>query len=67
MQQAMRLYVRAARAGEPKAATRLAEIYDKGIGGVERDYAQALKWRNAERALGGGPPLIGDFPNPRPR
>jgi TPR repeat protein len=62
-EQAVKLYVRAARAGDHKAATRLSEIYDKGIPGVSRDYAESLKWQNAARILGGGPPLIGDFPN----
>jgi len=64
--EAVQLYERAARAGEGRAAYRLGEIYDKGIPGVSRDYAQALKWYNAARVLG-YPPLTGDFPNPKPR
>jgi serine/threonine-protein kinase len=60
MQEAVRLYVRAAHGGEAKAASRLAVIYDKGIGGVERNYAESLKWDNAARVL--GERLIGDFP-----
>src|SRR5687767_12999797 len=53
VQEAMRLYVKAAQAGNAKAALRLAEIYDKGAPGVARDYAQSLKWHNAARVLGG--------------
>ena len=63
MPQAIRLYEQAARGGEGKAAFRLGEIYDKGLGGVQADYQQALKWYNAARVLG-QPPLIGDFPKP---
>jgi TPR repeat protein len=63
LQEAMRLYVHAARAGEPKAASRLAEIYYRGAPGVPRDYAEFLKWENAARAL--GERMIGDFPDRR--
>jgi TPR repeat protein len=63
MSKAIELYVRAARAGNGKSAARLAEIYDKGAPGVSRDYAESLKWHNAARTLGDGPPLIGDFPD----
>ena len=40
-----------------KAAKRLGEIYDKGIAGVSRDYAESLKWYNAARVLGEEVPL----------
>ena len=50
--EAVKMYERAARAGNGKAAKRLAEIYDKGIPGVARDYSLALKWYNAARVLG---------------
>jgi TPR repeat protein len=50
--EAVEIYERAARAGSGKAALRLAEIYDKGIPGVVRDYALSLRWRSAARALG---------------
>jgi TPR repeat protein len=50
--EAVRMYLRAARAGSGKAAKRLGEIYDKGIAGVARDYAESLKWLNAARVLG---------------
>jgi hypothetical protein len=55
---AVRTYVRAARAGSGKAAKRLGEIYDKGIPGVERDYAESLKWYNAARVLGEDVPMM---------
>ena len=50
--EAVKVYVRAARAGSGKAAKRLGDIYDKGIPGVPRDYAESLKWYNAARVLG---------------
>jgi TPR repeat protein len=64
MQAAIKLYVRAARMGEGKAAGRLGEIYGQGIGGVPRDEVESAKWHNAARVLG-HPPLIGDFPQRR--
>ena len=45
-----------ARSGDGKAALRLAEIYDKGLG-VPRNYAESLKWYNAARILGEDVPL----------
>jgi eukaryotic-like serine/threonine-protein kinase len=54
---AVKVYVRAARAGSGKAAKRLGEIYDKGIAGVSRDYAESLKWYNAARVLGEDVPM----------
>jgi serine/threonine-protein kinase len=50
--EAVRTYTRAARSGSGKAAKRLGEIYDKGVPGVPRDYAESLKWYNTARALG---------------
>jgi tRNA A-37 threonylcarbamoyl transferase component Bud32 len=50
--EAVRTYTRAARSGSGKAAKRLGEIYDKGVPGVSRDYAESLKWYNTARALG---------------
>ncbi len=55
--EAVKLYVRAARSGSGKAALRLGEIYDKGIAGVSRDYAESLKWYNAARVLGEDVPM----------
>ncbi|HEX7055274.1 MAG TPA: protein kinase [Burkholderiales bacterium] len=55
--EAVRLYTRAARAGNGKAAKRLGEIYDKGLLGIPRDYAESLKWYNAARVLGEEVPL----------
>jgi serine/threonine-protein kinase len=49
---AVRIYRRAARAGSGKAALRLAEIYEKGIGGVPRDYAESLQWYDTAHSLG---------------
>jgi colicin import membrane protein len=54
---AVKLYVRAARSGNGKAAKRLGEIYDKGLAGVSRDYAESLKWYNAARVLGEDVPM----------
>jgi TPR repeat protein len=48
----VKLYMRAARSGNGKAAKRLGEIYDKGMAGVSRDYAQSLKWYKTARVLG---------------
>ena len=50
--EAVEVYARAARAGDARAARRLAEIYDRGIPGVARDYQRALRWYNAARVLG---------------
>ncbi len=55
--EAVKVYVRAARSGSGKAAKRLGEIYDKGIAGVSRDYAESLKWYNAARVLGEDVPM----------
>ncbi len=55
--EAVRLYTRAARSGSGKAAKRLGEIYDKGLAGIPRDYAESLKWYNAARVLGEEVPL----------
>ena len=55
--EAVRAYTRAARAGNGKAAKRLGEIYDKGLVGVSRDYAESLKWYNAARVLGEDVPM----------
>jgi len=66
MQDAIGLYTQAARSGDGKAAFRLGEIYEKGLGAVRADYQASLKWFNAARTLG-YPPLIGDFPKPPPR
>jgi hypothetical protein len=50
--EAIRIYRRAARGGSGKAAKRLGEIYDKGIPGVSRDYAESLQWYETARQLG---------------
>ena len=50
--EAIRIYRRAARAGSGKAAKRLGEIYDKGVPGVGRDYAESLQWYETARQLG---------------
>jgi len=49
---AIRIYRRAARSGSGKAAKRLGEIYDRGIPGVSRDYAESLQWYETARQLG---------------
>jgi TPR repeat protein len=63
MQQAIELYKQAARGGYGKAAFRLGEIYEKGLGGVSANKQEALRWYNAARVLG-HPPAVGDFPSP---
>jgi serine/threonine-protein kinase len=55
--EAVKAYTRAARSGNGKAAKRLGEIYDKGLLGIPRDYAESLKWYNAARVLGEDVPL----------
>jgi tRNA A-37 threonylcarbamoyl transferase component Bud32 len=62
---AVKLYVRAARSGNGKSAKRLGQIYDKGIAGVARDYAESLKWYNAARVLGEEVPLAREDANNR--
>jgi serine/threonine protein kinase len=54
---AVKLYMRAARSGNGRAAKRLGEIYDKGIGGVSRDSAESRKWYKAARVLGEKVPM----------
>lgn len=49
---AIRIYRRAARDGDGKAAKRLGEIFDKGIPGVTRNYEEALSWYSKARELG---------------
>jgi len=55
--EAVKMYTQAARAGNGKAAKRLGEIYDKGLVGISRDYAESLKWYNAARVLGEEVPM----------
>jgi serine/threonine-protein kinase len=49
---AVRIYRRAARDGNGKAAKRLGELYDKGVPGVDRDYQESLSWYEKARELG---------------
>ena len=60
--EAVELYVQAARKGSGRAAHRLGQIYEKGLGTVRADYQESLKWYNAARTLG-YPPQTGDFPD----
>ncbi|HTM61552.1 MAG TPA: hypothetical protein VL199_14440, partial [Burkholderiales bacterium] len=55
--EAVRAYTQAARGGNCEAAKRLGDIYDKGLIGITRDYAESLKWYNAARVLGCDVPL----------
>jgi serine/threonine-protein kinase len=55
--EAVKTYTKAARSGNGKAAKRLGEIYDKGLVGIPRDYAESLKWYNAARVLGEDVPM----------
>jgi len=49
---AVRVYRRSARAGSGHAAKRLAEIFDKGAPGVQRDVAESQHWAQTARDLG---------------
>jgi serine/threonine-protein kinase len=49
---AVKIYRSLARNGNGKAAKRLGEIYDKGIAGISRDYAESLQWYETARKLG---------------
>jgi serine/threonine-protein kinase len=49
---AVKIYRSLARKGNGKAAKRLGEIYDKGITGIPRDYAESLQWYETARKLG---------------
>jgi|CXWL01.1.fsa_nt_gi serine/threonine-protein kinase len=49
---AVRIYRRAARAGHGKSAKRLGDIFDRGVPGVSRDYAESLQWYQTARDLG---------------
>ena len=50
--EAVRIYRRAARAGHGKSAKRLGDIFDRGVPGVSRDYAESLQWYQTARDLG---------------
>jgi len=49
---AVKAYITAARGGNCEAAKRLGDIFDKGLIGVSRDYAESLRWYNFARTLG---------------
>ena len=50
--EAVKAYISAARGGSCEAAKRLGDIYDKGLVGISRDYAESLRWYNFARTLG---------------
>jgi TPR repeat protein len=50
--EAVKAYIAAARGGSCESAKRLGDIFDKGLIGVSRDYAESLKWYGFARALG---------------
>lgn len=52
---AVRSYRQAARSGSGQAAARLAQIYCRGSGNVERDHAEMLQWKNAAEKAGVDP------------
>ena len=64
VKEALLLYAVAAREGDGKAAYRLGEIYEQGLGDVPPDRNMARRWFNAARNLG-YPPMVGDFPDPK--
>jgi TPR repeat protein len=49
---AIALYEKSVKMKNGHAAKRLAEIYDKGIPGIQRDYATSLHWVNVAERLG---------------
>jgi colicin import membrane protein len=57
---AMRIYRRAARAGNGKAAKRLGDIFDCGVPGVRRDYAESLQWYEIAFSLGESVSTVGN-------
>jgi TPR repeat protein len=59
---AVRLYIRAARAGNGKAARRLSEIYQTGIEGVPPNPTETLNWHDEARRLGETHPAPPPFP-----
>jgi serine/threonine-protein kinase len=52
MKEALRMYKKAADAGNGLAAKRVGDILSKGEGGLQRDYGEALKYNGKARALG---------------
>jgi TPR repeat protein len=50
--EAVRIYRRLARAGHGQSAKRLGDIFDRGVPGVSRDYAESLQWYETARKLG---------------
>lgn len=48
----IKLYKDACLAGEGTACKRLGEIYIKGTQGVERDYAESVRWYDQARHFG---------------
>jgi TPR repeat protein len=58
--EAVKMYMGAARERNGKAALRLAQIYEKGIPGVARNYQESIRWYGVARALGEKPPPIVD-------
>jgi serine/threonine-protein kinase len=49
---AVRIYRSLARNGNAAAARRLGQIYERGIPGISRDYAESLQWYETARKLG---------------
>jgi TPR repeat protein len=50
--EAVKMYVRAARAGSAAAAQRLGHIYEKGANGVKPSYEESSKWKNLADSIG---------------
>lgn len=57
--EAVRIYRRAARAGHGKSAKRLGDIFDRGVPGVSRDFAESLQWYQLARDLGETVEVVG--------
>ena len=56
---AVDLYKQAFSAGNGRAARSLAEMYGRGSGGVDRDYAESVQWTNKAKAAGIDMPIPG--------
>lgn len=52
MRDAVRLYREAAMAGSAKAALRLGDLYRDGAPGVDKDYAESMRWYEIARIRG---------------
>ena len=59
-------YAASARSGSCASAKRLGEIYERGLLGIQRDYAESLKWFHAAQVLGCGIAPTSTSPTAKP-